>query len=270
MMKHKWATAESRYAAVSEVDAREFKTSEERDKFIECRALATWKFTAIDRYTTQQLELETQGWTLWSFGDTHPADGLFTEIVTADGDGDNARNAEEFHWVDMAEDTIIAYRLSNADGYTKGVKNINCECGKHMHMTGGNHLTNCPLNTESYIDNDKPEWKAGDLPGVGTVCEWSGTRGGYWIKCEVIRFNANEVVVRNDIDGKYRPGKFEITPLLSIEFRPLQSERDKVIAKANDAIEDKFGDLINDWQHIGEIAEYLYELGMLKAAKESS
>ena len=114
--------------------------------------------------------------------------------------------------------------------------------------------------------NDKPEWKAGDLPGVGTVCEWSGTRGGYWIKCEVIRFNANEVVVSNDIDGKYRPGKFEIMPLLSIEFRPLQSERDKVIAKALKEFEEAACTQVYDMK-AGFV--HLYDLGMLKA-KESS
>ena len=50
-------------------------------------------------------------------------------------------------------------------------KIINCDCGKHMNMTGGNHLTNCPLNRESYVNPDKPEWKEGELPIDGTKCE---------------------------------------------------------------------------------------------------
>lgn len=72
--------------------------------------------------------------------------------------------------------------------------------------------------------NDKPEWKAGKLPSTGTVCEVNGDNGwevvticGHW-------FNGKKAFYNNS-SGAIGWATANI-------FRPIPSERDKVIAKA--------------------------------------
>ncbi len=112
-------------------------------------------------------------------------------------------------------------------------KEINCDCGKHMHMTNGNHLTNCPFNRESYIDPDKSEWKYGELPPVGETAQIE-LHPGKWVKADII-FKNNLGIVVNFPDGMI--GETEKTQgyyrnTVNTNWKPIQTERDKVIAKA--------------------------------------
>jgi len=72
--------------------------------------------------------------------------------------------------------------------------------------------------------NDKPEWKAGELPSTGTVCEVNGDNG--W---EVV------TICGHSLNGKkafYNNSSGAIGWATANIFRPIPSERDKVIAKA--------------------------------------
>lgn len=69
------------------------------------------------------------------------------------------------------------------------------------------------------------DWTGEGLPPVGTVCEWKGSRGGYWVACEVIAVSDKQFVLRHAHSGKYRPGQFEVFQAepLQIQFRPLRT-----------------------------------------------
>ncbi len=213
------------------------------------------------RFTAQQIELEADGWTLWNFGDIHPAAGLFIEISTVGGVGESPRYSEFFHWLlDMSDDAIIAYRLSNADGYKDGVK-VDCDCGKYMASTGGNHLTNCPLNRESYIDPDKPEWKAGELitgiPPLNVEIEFKNEDDELhdWEPVTILLIQGNRF---------WGKGFTQLINLDSCNYRPIQTERDKVIAKALYAITGNNKSTIAD---VGDVTQDvlndLYDAGCL-------
>lgn len=238
MSEHKWATAESRYAAVSEVDAREFKTSEERDKFIECRALATWKFSPIDRYTEQQLKLEAKNerWVLVD-KDVEIESGIFIDIHYKDEV--LPCTAEHNVYVDEG---AIAYRLSNADGIKDGVKSIHKHESSHegfeelAAIDKPESVTIESLNIgpkdviegatlEKYItvkiEAVKPEWKNG-LPPANSECEVEiNKETSGFIDCEIL-FISNEWAVFNCKYGElaYKTSK--------LEFRPFQTELDKI------------------------------------------
>lgn len=99
----------------------------------------------------------------------------------------------------------------------------------------------------------KPEvgnWhERGELPPVG----WKGQYGAFWHPCEVVAHHNGFAVVWDAHDLEYfRTNKSHI-------FRPIQTERDKVIANAEHAIESKTGEPANS-AHLG----ILYDIGALK------
>ena len=100
-------------------------------------------------------------------------------------------------------------------------------------------------------------WKAGEFPPVGTVCEayavMTSDSHYKWIQVEILKILQAECVVYSEEKSK---------TLFCGKFRPIQTERQQVIANANIVIGDDCSSvtILND----------LYDAGMLKAAKESS
>ncbi|MBL4795902.1 MAG: hypothetical protein JKY50_00655 [Oleispira sp.] len=75
--------------------------------------------------------------------------------------------------------------------------------------------------------NDKPEWKAGELPPVGTVCEFE-IRENVWKKCRVIAIhNTHLWLLLHDENVFYTEADAFPT-----QFRPIQTDKERVIAKA--------------------------------------
>lgn len=71
----------------------------------------------------------------------------------------------------------------------------------------------------------KAAWSGSGLPPVGTVCEWKGTHGGYWVGCEVVALSQSQFVLRHSDSSKYRPGQFEVFSAdpVQIQFRPIRT-----------------------------------------------
>ena len=233
------------------------------NKLVSHSYTGNWKESLQQRYTDQQMELETQGWTPWSAGDDTPKHDSFLDIACFNKFSDatdkitlaSNNRASDIVWHD--ESTVIAYRLSNANGYKDGVK-VDCDCGKYMASTGGNHLPKCGLSKESYIDPDKPEWKDGELPPFGTKCEaiWSELPDGgnpEWLP----------VTFKGGFDSKLWFSNWDgeiVIPAHEVKFRPIQTNKERVINEAMlvvEILENNTGD------EVLSIMRELYDAGML-------
>jgi len=208
------------------------------------------------RYTDQQMELEAKGWTLWNAGDGKP--DLNEEVVLdifINNSITEANCVDDISWLDHG--IKLAWRLSNANGYKDGVK-VDCDCGKYMASTGGNHLPKCGLSKESYIDPDKPEWKDGELPPFGTKCEaiWSELPDGgnpEWLP----------VTFKGGFDSKLWFSNWDgeiVIPAHEVKFRPIQTKKERVINEVMlvvEILENNTGD------EVLSIMRELYDAGML-------
>lgn len=128
------------------------------------------------------------------------------------------------------------------------MKDNNWECGKHYHMTSGNHLTNCPLNTQSYIEPSK-EWVNGLLP-VGARFEVQNTASGEWCAGTVSASGEKNFLVFMDIDDAETMLKKER------KFRPICTQKQRVIDKAEQVAK------ACNWT-AAEYLSDLYDAGML-------
>lgn len=118
-------------------------------------------------------------------------------------------------------------------------------------------MTQAVLKNNGFLDNSWHE--RGELPPVGTQCEWKGLRGGKWVQCEVIdKYQDKEMVVFNT--GEYRNCKFEILQLDSVEFRPLKTEREKFVDAGVNALKAS-----GKWTHVSSVTatalEVLFDAG---------
>ena len=88
-------------------------------------------------------------------------------------------------------------------------------------------------------------WTGEGLPPVGTVCEWKGTHGGYWVGCEVVALSQSQFVLRHSDSSKYRPGQFEVFSAdpVQIQFRPIRTPEQIAAEKRSKAIREIQADL---------------------------
>ncbi len=267
--KHKWVNDKSRYAVIYSC-GRVVEYSCEPSAKVASRCEVGAKY--IQRYTDQQMELETQGWTPWNAGDEKPNvdDHLMIDIFDND-DHETKTVCEEFGDFSWESNmNAIAYRLSNADGYKDGVKvkeNMTACCGNCSHEwrildvnLDSEPCPKCGEAPEAYYDqillsesaiktlermqyefkggelwkppigpipdfilNDKPEWKAGELPPANFECEFDHHTFG-WTACFTIGKFADSMVCAPNGGGFYA-GTVE-------QFRPIQTEKERVIEKA--------------------------------------
>lgn len=243
--KHIWADKDSRYVVLREATAwfekpqapAEFKSKDRAEQF--CNAYEGAELIA--RYTDQQMELEAlnEGWVLWTATESSnsPVDeDVFVEVVSLYMRNNGTSGG--FGWSSNGSNKceIIAYRLSNAEGYKDGVKverfkTISCSyCSHDWKAASNNTDMPCPNCKEiEDMKSDSKEWVNG-LPPVGEVCEamWlEAPDGGSREWCKV--------TYKRDFDSKvwFRHGDDEIIlHTFHVEFRPIQSERDKTVTAA--------------------------------------
>ena len=87
------------------------------------------------------------------------------------------------------------------------------------------------LRPEEKKAESKDDWhEHGELPPVGTVCEMLS--GDYWQKVKIVGWDGGDIVIASHkIEGRYRG----LVPRQS-DFRPLQTERERWVAAAQQAI----------------------------------
>lgn len=112
----------------------------------------------IQRYTDQQMELEArnEGWVIGEWSENPIENGLMIDAaVTLEiCCSIQTHLSESLVWCG----DVIAYRLSNAEGYKDGVK-VESTCHEYEEVNG------------DYILQNKTEWNGEGLPPVGAVCE---------------------------------------------------------------------------------------------------
>ena len=219
--------------------------------------------TIIQRYTDQQMELEAQGWTLFEIGcgDVHLPYPNLRRIDVISIDRKTFYIDTHCFWADpeVKGSQVIAYRLSNADGYKDGVKVESNLYDQLAAVAGG-------FGEDLRGSNDKPEWKVGELPPIGTVCEISDSDESMH---KELRIGDQVTIIAH-----YKCNGFDVAAFtfaiaggllvdsaMKDYFKPIQSERDKVIAKATKGDTLAYAcaniDTYRAW------AEDLYDRGML-------
>lgn len=90
------------------------------------------------------------------------------------------------------------------------------------------------------IPRPSPAWNGEGLPPVGTVCEWKGLLGGYWVECEVVAVSKSQIVLKHAESSTYRPGEFEVFSAepLRLEFRPIRTPEQIAADEREAAIEE--------------------------------
>ncbi len=289
--KHEWINDDARYVVYNEsgsvVESENNPTNSTviggKHWHLE-RVQAQEERTVYRRYTCQQRDLEARGWTLWNAGDGIPnlKNTLTVELLLCGDDGDifkREKNTYPIHDVNWStHSNLAAYRLSHADGYKDGVKvesNMTACCGNCSNewtvAIGKEESEPCPRCGDNPMHpskklsvNDKPEW-IGGVPPLGVVCEvWHGDE---WIKCLVLGGDIYNNIAYQLATGEYK-GEFNATPT-EADFRPIQSERDKVIEKAISATDKILGAPSNSLvtKNSREVLETAYDLGFLSMPK---
>ena len=93
------------------------------------------------------------------------------------------------------------------------------------------------LLTPSQILGDDNGWyERGELPPVGTECEWSAN-GVSYDPCEILMYHENCVVLCHN---KYR-STVRLLKVVGLTFRPIKSERERVIESAAEIIRNEQG-----------------------------
>jgi len=110
----------------------------------------------------------------------------------------------------------------------------------------------CGLVKQGVNSMNKPEWKTGELPPVGTVCEWLIEDQGGWFEI---------TICGHSLDGlkAFYNGSELIGWATADKFRPIQTKKERVIEKA---IEIYLRD--SDDKTCARItANHLYDAGLL-------
>jgi len=108
---------------------------------------------------------------------------------------------------------------------------------------------------------DQPQWDGKSWPPVGAECEYLEAGKGRWSQAKVVGYDGPSCVVA--IDGAGYSGSCDIA-----RFRPLQSERDRVIEAAINAMKRAFDRNAPNWSAEAK-AQALYDAGMLKMPEDS-
>lgn len=174
-----------------------------------------------DFLTTEQVKLswKGEGWIMWRGGKCPVDENTFIERRYP-GDKEiwkGTARAGEVNWNDC-----IAYRLHNGPGYRDGIA----------------------------IEQKADEWVDGQPP-VGEVCEISPGKSGLWTEYKVLAYYGIHAWIVEA--GSLDPGTCLVG---SCKFRPIQSQRDKVIEAAI------FKVRAHNWTYL-EVIESLYDAGML-------
>lgn len=274
--KHKWVNDDSRYVVL--IHGRQGVFCE----FVKLTD-ARRKLETIDRgfinnrYTEQQLELEAlnEGWVLFEIGcgdvSLSHNSKLHIDVCSADGNTFHFTpdNGSLFSGTSPSPDCVtVAWRLSNADGYKEGVKvepktPVSCEiCHHEWTAIKGNEETEpCPGCHDAPLSvNTKTE-----LPAIGSKVKLAHSFPGF---TAMTGDSGKEVVILSHTVAPngakvavYCSENCNIGAISGIAvaqaFDPIQSERDKVIAKAHSVI-----DL--EWDYFrNKRFEDLYDAGML-------
>jgi len=208
--KHKWVNDKSR-AAVIYSCGRVVEYSCEPSAKVASRCEVGAKY--IQRYTDQQMELETQGWTPWNAGDEKPNvdDHLMIDIFDND-DHETKTVCEEFGDFSWESNmNAIAYRLSNADGYKDGVR---IEASNPI--SGG----------QNPCLPDSAKWKAGELPPANIKCE-ARRADGLWYPCDTIGEYQGSMVCATGWGFKNMDAE---------DLRPIQTDKERLIAAGIEAL----------------------------------
>lgn len=185
-------------------------------------------------------ELIKQGWTI-NTGKCEIVDkNLMLEIYYADGHI-LISNCEGpvFNWFLSTPPSrrVLAYRLLTIYDYFEGIEYTKLQ----------DHENDTP---------SEPEWSGEGLPPVGTVCEVKVNKDAQgFLICTVICLSDEWAVMLIKPIGEVA------YKLAKLEFRPIQSKRDKVIEAGAQAI--NYGGMTDNIDHARKIATKLYDLGMI-------
>ena len=229
--QHEWENKEARFLVMT-IHGYPQEFIEKRNA-LDC-FMANVGSSFTERYTAQQMELEAlnEGWVLWNMGEKTPSLYLKVKTKGENISREDTRISHNWHWSLTGKELIIAYRLSNADGYKDGVKVADFES---VAAKAKDILSDVDAKLDKCLAAHKAEWIDG-LPPVGEVCEaaWlEAPDGGSREWCEV--------TYKRDFDSKvwFRHGDDEIIlHTFHVEFRPIQSERDKTIEAAMSGLND--------------------------------
>lgn len=309
MSDYKWKLKGSRYAVMNNGLVYEFTELKHAENF----ANNDQTGMPFARFTDQQMELEAldEGWVLWSAGDVKPKFNNGNTVIEQRADDGGQRTSAVMHLSMDKNSDIIAYRLSNAEGYKDGVKVVpekkslaTCYCCEHEWMEPEStfYTAPCPICGDTAVTegdigdstierddtsykaeyddamreatdlalflhkkhykNESPEFDLCDspagiltqidnmvcglvkegvnslaskewvngLPPVGEVCEYR-TPVYDWQKCKVMYVSEYNMIVE-DCAGE---NHFDLCPT-NVRFRPIQSEREKVIEKLMESL----------------------------------
>lgn len=87
----------------------------------------------------------------------------------------------------------------------------------------------------------QPQWEEGELPPVGTVCECYSEWYSKWVSCRIIAIHEDEFWAH--IGNNSRTNVYKLS---DYKFRPIKTERERVVEKMEDILninhDDKYGD----------------------------
>jgi hypothetical protein len=160
---------------------------------------------------------------------------------------------EDYEWVESwyKKQDDIWYRHIGAQGWTN-ISNAGCDFDDFIHSRAGS-LINRPETQTTQWSGPQDGW-----PPVGTECElWVGG-----VFDDVVEF----IGLRNEYTAVFWRLNRDVPDageLPTVEFRPIQTEHDKVIEKAVRTLEMKHGSPKSIYL---SYCETLYDTGMLKQA----
>lgn len=151
-------------------------------------------------------------------------------------------DAEKLSVHEILWESVAKYRLHNGEGFRDGIA----------------------IDNDTLISDEKKrvaefmgrgEWVDG-LPPVGTVCEFKIALS--WKKCRILgNVDNGDMWIENLNDAEL----YTETCMSPEQFRPIKSQRDKVIEEAAQKI--NYGGMTNDVDQAFKIAEKLYAAGLL-------
>lgn len=285
--KHKWINDWARWVAIDESGVMfEFKErpvlelgiwnddgSRRSSQIHGIPHYAAYRDSLIQRFTDRQMGLEAQGWTIGDW-DTWPIDGGSLVCVKYEG---NDKNYEGCAY-DWAWHGIIAYRLLDEVLVTKLSVNDKPKSpvldfaekilhGEPKHRkwlmdAAINYDKGLPMpSVDSSVKSTK--WKAGELPSVGDRFEILDPKHQRWNKGLVTAHGEKIILVIMDKQENDNESILNKT----CSFRPLQTEKERVIAKA-ESIADHYGAYSDHSKaQLIRLLEKFHELGMLSMPK---
>ena len=134
---------------------------------------------------------------------------------------------------DLPDDVLIKYKLRDGYESTSRIESIDFSVGGKLPNT--NEVISFRIVDERYKPKPNDWHERGELPPVGEVVEYTLCNSSIWYECEIVSHNRlviSSKYIANDCDNGN--GLMVVGDLMPIQFRPLRTEKDKLVEKAKE------------------------------------